>query len=115
MKINTFTALLSMALVGIIAFFLSFYVIGENKMTLGIGSFLSLAITFVGAVSLSFDYDRTTFLTRIISVVFFLLLLVSQIIFTVLQSFLLPTYVLATGCTAILYVLIIYGISRSKH
>ena len=46
MKINTFTAILSIALAGIIAFFLSFYVAGENKMILGIGSFITLTLTF---------------------------------------------------------------------
>lgn len=115
MKINTFTAILSFALAGLIAFFLSFYVSGENKWILGIGSFLTLAISMAGTVSLSFDYDRTTILTRTTSGVFFALLLASQIVFVVMDPFLLPTYVLVTGGMTILYVLIVYGISRSKH
>ena len=115
MKINTFTAILSIALAGIIAFFLSFYVAGENKMILGIGSFITLALTLAGTVSLSFEYNRTTTLTRTTSGIFFILILTSQIIFTVFNSFILPTYVLVTGCMSILYALIVYGISRSKH
>ena len=115
MKINTFTAILSIALAGIIAFFLSFYVAGENKMILGIGSFITLALTLAGTVSLSFEYDRTTTLTRTTSGVFLILILISQIIFTVFNSFILPTYVLVTGCMSILYALIVYGISKSKH
>ena len=115
MKINTFTAILSVVLAGIIAFFLSFYVAGENKMILGIGSFITLALTLAGTVSLSFEYDRTTTLTRTTSGIFYILILTSQIIFTVFNSFILPTYVLVTGCMSILYALIVYGISRSKH
>lgn len=115
MKINTFTAILSFALAGLIAFFLSFYVSGENKWIVGIGSLLTLAISLVGTVSLSFDYDRTATLTRITSGVFFVALLISQIIFTAINSFLLPTYVLVTGGLTILYVMLVYGISRSKH
>jgi hypothetical protein len=115
MKINTFTAILSIALAGIISFYLSFYVSGENKWLLGIGSFLTLAISIAGTVSLSFGYDRTTMLTRTTSGVFFVLLLASQIVFVKIDSFLLPTYVLATGGMIILYVLIVYGISQSKH
>ena len=115
MKINTFTAILSVALAAIIAFFLSFYVAGDNKLLLGIGSFISMALTLTGTVSLSFEYNRTTTLTRTTSGVFFTLILTSQIIFTVLNSFILPTYVLVTGCMSILYALIVYGISRSKH
>ena len=115
MKVNIFTAILSFALAGLIAIFLSFYVLGENKWLLGIGSFLTLAITLLGIVSLSFDYDRTTMLTRTTSGVFFALLLASQIVFVSMGSFLLPTYVLITGGITILFVLIVYGISRSTH
>lgn len=115
MKINIFTLILSIALAGIIAFFLSFYVLGENKWIVGIGSLLTLAISLAGTVSLSFDYDRTTALTRVTSGVFLAILLTSQIIFTAVNSFLLPTYVLVTGGLTILYALILYGISRSKH
>lgn len=115
MKLNTFTLILSFAFAGIIAFFLSFYVSGENKWIVGIGSLLTLAISLAGTVSLSFDYDRTTTLTRITSGVFFVALLISQIIFTAVNSFLLPKYVLVTGGLTILYAMLVYGISRSKH
>jgi hypothetical protein len=115
MKVNTFTTILSIALAAIVAFFLSFYVSTENKLLLGIGSFITLAATLVGTISISFGYDRTTTLTRTVSGVFFLMLLASQIVFTTINSFLLPTYVLVSGSLTILYALIVYGISRSKH
>ena len=115
MKINKFTAILSILLAGIIAFFLSFYVSGVNKLLLGIGSFVSMAMTLTGTLSLSFEYDRTTTLTRTISGVFFSLILASQIVFTLLNSFILTTYVLVTGLLSIFYTLTAYGISRTKH
>jgi hypothetical protein len=115
MKVNTFTTILSIALAAIVAFFLSFYVSSENKLILGIGSFITLAGTLVGTISISFDYDRTTTLTRTVSGVFFLILLSSQIVFMAINSFLLPTYVLVSGGLTIIYTLIVYGISKSKH
>ena len=115
MKINTFTAILSVALAGIIAFFLSFYVSGDNKLLVGTGSFLSLALTLIGSISLSFEYDRITTLTRTTSGVFFVLLLISQIVFTAVNGFMLPTYILVTGSATIFYIVIVYGISKSKH
>jgi hypothetical protein len=115
MKVNTFTTILSIALAAIVAFFLIFYVSSENKLILGIGSFITLTATLVGTISISFDYERATTLTRTVSGVFFLLLLASQIVFTTINSFLLPTYVLVSGSLTIIYVLIVYGISRSKH
>jgi len=115
MKVNTFTSILSLALAGIIALFLSFTVSGDNKWVLGIVSFLTLSITLAGTVSLSLDYDRTTTILRVTSGVFFVALLTSQIIFTAINRFLLPTYVLVTVGLTILYALIVYGIARSKH
>lgn len=115
MKINLFTTILSLFLAATVAFFLSFYISGGNKLILGIGCFITLAVTLVGTISISFDYVRTTILTRITSGVFFALLLTSQIIFTAVNSFLLPTYVLVSAVFTILYAVIVYGISRSKH
>ena len=115
MKINIFTTILSAVLAAIIAYFLSFYVLGENRLILGIGSFLTLLITLIGTVSLSFNYEKTTALSRIISSIFFALILATQVFFTVVDRFVLPTYILVTGGALILYALITYGISRSKH
>jgi hypothetical protein len=115
MKINAFTAILSVALASIIAFFLSFYVTGDNKLLLGIGCLLSIALTLVGTVSLSFQYERTTTLTRTTSSIFFSLILASQIVFTTINGFSIPSYILVTGCATIFYTLTVYGISRSKH
>lgn len=115
MKINPFTLILSLALAGLITFYLSFYISGVNKLVLGVGSFLTIAISMTGTVSLSFDYDRTTMLARITSAVFFAMILVSQIAFVSMSTFLLPSYVLVTGGMIILYVLFLYGISRTKH
>ena len=107
--------MLSAVLAALIAFYLSCYISGVNELFLGVGSFLTLAISMAGTVSLSFDYDRTTMLTRTTSGVFFALLLVSQIAFVYISSFLLPLYVMVTGGIIILYIIIVYGISRSKH
>ena len=115
MKVNTFTTILSIALAAIIAFFLSFYVVEENKLILGIGSFVTLTATLIGTFSISFDYNRTTALTRTTSGLFFALLMISQIIFTTVNNFQLPTYILVSGGLTILYALIFYGISKSKH
>jgi hypothetical protein len=115
MKVNSFTLILSLALAGIISFFLSYYISGENKFILGIGSFITLALSLAGTVSLSFDYKRTTVLTKIVSSVCFAIFLISQIVFTTINEFMLPNYLLVTGGSTILYILIIYGLSKSQH
>jgi hypothetical protein len=116
MKINKFTTLLSIALTGLIAFYLS-SIVSTNKFSLifGFGAFISLCSSLIGAISISFDYDRTTTLTKTTSAIFFSVILSSQIIFTFIDEFEIPSYIFATGGLTILYILVVYGISKSKH
>jgi len=115
MKINTYTTILSLVLAAIISFALSWFMPKENQLLLGIGSYIALGLTAAGTISISFDYDRTTVLTRTTSGIFFVILLLSQIVFVALNEFSLPIYVLVTGCTTIIYSMIFYGISKSNH
>ena len=115
MKTNLFTLILSILLSSIVSFFLSFYAPEENKAILGVGCFLALSLTLIGTVSLSFDYDKTTTLTRITSGIFSVIIFISQIIFALSESQIYPTYILITGSLVIFYALIVYGISKSEH
>ncbi len=114
MKINKFTLILSLLLAVIISYFLSSYQVDSNKLILGIGCFIGLFLSSASAFSISFDYDRTTTLTRTAAAVFFLLYLSSQIIFAI-TNFILPTYVLVNGSLIIFLLLLLYGISKTKH
>lgn len=115
MKVNKFTTTLSIFLAGLISFYLTSFIPYESKWIIGIGSFLTLTVMLIGTVSVSFEYDRTTTLTRIISGLFLAILLASQIFFVISDNLSLPNYILVTGCTLIIYVLVVYGISQSDH
>lgn len=115
MKLNLLTTILAIAMASIITYFLSSYFTDKNNWLFSIACFVSLGLTLLGTISLSFDYERTTMLTRTSSGVFFLLLLGCQIIFTSMASFLVPTYILVVGIITILHTLVVYGITKSKH
>jgi hypothetical protein len=114
MKINKLTAFLSCILASLISFFFSYYVSGDNKIILALGSLLSLTGTLMGSMSISFEYGRTTILIRIISLIFFLAILISQIFFTLYSSFNFPIYILVTGGLFIIYFFAAYSISIFK-
>jgi hypothetical protein len=63
-------------------------------MILGIGSFLTLALSLIGITAVSFDYYKPTILAKVSSGVFFLFILVSQIIFVGINTFFISTYIL---------------------
>lgn len=114
MKINKFTAFLAFCLATLVSYFLSSYQEINNKFILGIGCFVGLFISSVGTLALSFDYGRTTVLTKTTSSVFFILYLVSQILFANL-SFTLPAYLLVNGILIIFLLIVLNSISKSKH
>jgi hypothetical protein len=115
MKINRFTATLCILLGAIIAFFLSSYFEHQNVLIVGVGSFITLSLSFIGAISITFEYDKTTALTRTASAVFVILNLIGHILFVVFSNFTLPTYVLIIGGITIVHALILYAISKSSH
>ena len=114
MKINSFTAILVFLLAAIVSYFLSSYQAENNRLILVIGSFLGLFISGLAAISLTFQYDKTTTLTRTTASLFFILYLISQIFFA-LTMFVLPTYVLISGSIIILMLLVIYGLSKANY
>ena len=115
MKLNTFTAILSIVLSIVIVYFLSFDVSDVDKTLFVIGGFLSLSLTLLGILSLKFNYDRTTTLTRTTSAVFFIVLLIIQIIFSKSTDIIVQNYILATVGSLIIYLLVVYGIAKAKH
>lgn len=114
MKINTFTAFLAFCLATLVSYFLSSYQEINNKFILGIGCFVGLFISSVGTLALSFDYGRTTVLTKTTSAVFVILYLASQIFFANI-NFTLPTYLFVNGMLIIFFLIVLYSISKSKH
>jgi hypothetical protein len=114
MKVNKFPLILAFLLASIIAYFFSTYHSNDSVLVIGIGAFLVLFITAASAMSISFDFQRTTTLTKTVSALFFVFFLVSQIVFTH-TAFNFPTYILVNGCLLILFLLVIFSIVKSKH
>lgn len=115
MKINLFTAFISIAIAAIFSYFFSYFISNSNSILIATGSFISFSIVNIGLFSANFEYDKTTFLTRITSGIFACIMLTIQLVFFFYSTFSVPTYVLFTGVFILLYVLIMYGISKSKH
>lgn len=115
MKINIISSGISLLISALIAYgFFSTQEIIQNKNIIGIGSFLSIGLTLFFAFGANFDSPRTTLNTRVLSSVFFMIVLSSNLIFTlVLFSFV--SYFITTGIVVLIYLLILYGIVRAAQ
>lgn len=114
MKINFIRTIISIAISALVAYgFYSFYE-GTNLLLLTCGSFIGLAITLFWSLSISLLQARTTTVVRTISGIFFVVFLVSNLIFSFL-NFTRPAYVIINGILMLLYILISYSIAREKQ
>ena len=114
MKINTFTSILCIILSAVITYFLASYQTGNQQVIIGIGSFITLCASSMFAISLSFEYSKTTTLTRTTSSIIFILSLAAQAFFS-FSTFKFPVYLLVNTTILVALFLINYGIARSKH
>jgi len=114
MKINKFTLLISVIMGLLVSFFLSKYSLEQNNIVYGVGSFLSITLGIAGMISLGFEYDKTTIIAKVISGIYLILALFAQIFFSLNNSYELSTYALITGVTLMIYLLLIYNITRTK-
>lgn len=112
MKINWVLAGISLAIAGLIAF--GFYSGNSNesyRLLITVGSGFSFLITLCGLLALSSPHGGTVNI-KVISVLFFIGLLVDHIIFSFTGIKPAP-YIIITGMLILVYVLICYAVTRA--
>ncbi|MDR1317222.1 MAG: hypothetical protein LBK13_10150 [Spirochaetales bacterium] len=113
MKINPVMLIVSLAISGLIAF--GFYTLNKGEVYLWlitIGSGLLSSITLSGILAVSFNVKGGTGNYKIVSVLFFLITLISNIIFNFLD-FTPPPYIIVNGILFLLYVTVEYGVIKA--
>ena len=114
MKINIVQTIIALAVSLLIVYGLYSFHNSENKMLLSTGSFFFLATTLVLSIGANFKMPRTTTNIRIVSGIFFLVALVSNLIFTFIK-FSIPGYVITNGILLVVFISIVYSINKAKQ
>lgn len=114
MKINYVQTIIAIVTSALVAFALYNFNEGENKILLGVGSFLFLSITMIFSIGVTFTKLRSRTNIRVISVIFLTLALISNIIFASI-NFSILNYVITNGLIFIFYILVSYLIYRVKR
>ncbi len=114
MKINLVKTVIAIAISLLIAFgFFSFYK-GENKFLLSSGSFIFLMLTLIMAVGIKFELSRTNTNLKVVSGIFFVIALISNIAFS-FSKFSVPIYIIVNGILLLVFVFIAYSIFKAKQ
>ena len=114
MKINFVQTIIAIALSLLIAYGLYSFHESENKILLSVGSFVFLAVTLILTIGSSFELPRTTTNVRVVSGIFFVIALITNLAFTFL-NFSVPNYIIINGILLLVFILITYSINKTKQ
>jgi hypothetical protein len=114
MKINFVQTIIAIAVSLLIAYGLYSFHDSENKILLSAGSFVFIATTLVMSIGASFELQRTTTNIRVVSGIFFVIALISNMIFTFV-NFSVPSYVIINGILILVFILNVYLIKQAKQ
>ncbi|MEI7983740.1 MAG: hypothetical protein WCI71_18980 [Bacteroidota bacterium] len=114
MKINFVQSIIAIAVSLLIAYGLYSFHSSENKILLSLGSFVFFATTLLLTIGTSFQLPRTTTNVRVVSGIFFVVALISNLVFTFI-TFSVPSYVITNGILLLVFILIAYSINKAKQ
>jgi len=114
MKINFVQTIISVAVSLLIAYGLYSFHDSENKILLSVGSFIFFATTLTLTMGTNFTLPRTTANIRVVSGIFFVIALVSNLIFTFINFFV-PSYIIVNGILLLVFISVVYSIYRAKQ
>ena len=114
MKIDIVKTLISLAVSTLIAYgFYSFHH-SENSQLLVYTSFVELFLSSFLVLGIRFELNRTTTLLRTTSSIFFVVFLITNIVFSFF-SFSKPFFIIANGLLVLIGVLIVYSLLKAKQ
>lgn len=112
MKIKVIPSIIVALLCALIAYGLYILCSSDNNLLVSIGFGVMALCTLLAIFGVSFEPHRTSVNIKVTSIVFFLLALISNVIFAFVQ-FSVPLYVIVNGIILLLWLLIVYGINRA--
>lgn len=114
MRINPILCVLAAAIAGLITFGL--YSMQNTNATwlITIGGFICMVLPLATTLGIRFEETRTTTNVKVLSGMFFAILLVSHFIFAGFRISSTPAYVVINGIVLLLWLLIAYAIAKAK-
>lgn len=114
MKINSFQAFISVALCALIAFGFYRFPDNTNHEILGLGSFITLVVTLVLTIAVSFNNKSKGMAFKTTAGIFFSTLLISNFVFS-FYDFDPAVYLVVAGVQFLTFLSIAYAIANRKE
>ena len=117
MKINPITLSIAFAIAALAGygFFAANGMESDIPIANALGGGIALFVTLAGTIAVvTTDAKGSTMNLRVVSALFFVIMVIEQVIFCFV-SFRLAPYIIVTGLLLLIYVLIAYGIGKSMR
>jgi Na+-transporting NADH:ubiquinone oxidoreductase subunit NqrB len=115
LKINVVPTILAVALSILMAYALYVYTdCAANKWLVAVGGGVMSLGSLFGLMGFTKEPTRTMSLMRVLSLLFFVIMLISSVVFCSIGEFKAPTYVIVNGAIFLIYVLTIYYTSKTS-
>lgn len=113
MKLDIVKTIIAMAASALIAYGMYTWCVSDKEVILSVSSFVEIAILLTAALGLKVDYLRSMANIKIVSWIFFIVVLIMNIIFS-RNDFSTPAFIISNGCTILLFVLIVYSLIKAN-
>lgn len=114
MKINFIPTILALAISFLTAYGLYSIHANEHRILLMLGSFVFFAVTLITAFGASFNLPRTTFNLKTLALIFFVIALCTNLLFSFV-NFSVQSYIVSNGILLLVFLLITYSIKSAKQ
>lgn len=114
MKIDFIKSIIALGISLLIAYGFYTFQSNQNKLLISIGSFSLIGITLIMFTGIKFELPRTSRLIQLVSGIFFVVALVSNLVFSSI-NFIEQLYVIINGIMLLLYVFIAYSILKANQ
>ncbi len=111
-QVKFFQLIIAIALSALMSFGFYSMDIESNKLLISIGGFVFFAITLACTIGIQFETAGVSTNVRVLSSIFFVVGLVSPIVFSFFSSSV-PLYVLVNGIVILVYALIVNGLIKA--
>ena len=111
-QVKFFQLIIAIALSALISFGFYSMDIESNKLLIAIGGFVFFAITLACTIGIQFETAGVSTNVRVLSSIFFVVGLVSHIVFSFFSSSV-PLYVIVNGIVILVYALIVNGLIKA--
>ena len=114
MKVDLFQTIIAIAIGALISYGFSIFNENYNNMIFGLGNFVIFSTSLIFLLGTNFEFTNSGTKVRVVSGVFFVLAMISSLVFTFI-NFTVLSLVITNAIIFLVYILVMYSLFTKKN